>query len=194
MPYSSLRSVFSFLLWWNDFFSTRFITQQKGHTSLPGQCLLLKPRAPCIMAVCEHAAKFKSWVWKRAASGSPFFMALCSLLFVFSREKEAELGNHWMFWVSTDLSRPHSDFYLFKRLSLAMISPEVIKLNTRWDNLQTLLTHDADKLCFCISLCGWRWGSLLSDAEPHFSHLWNGCYENSFSSDLIGQLCKDQMR
>lgn len=122
----------------------------------------------------------------------------CAVCFSFSHGKRKLnleiIGCSQKFWVSTDLNRPRSDFYLFKRLSLAMISPEVIKLNTRWDNLQTLLTHDADMLCFCISLCGWRWGSLLSDAEPHFSHLWNGCYENSFSSDLIGQLCKDQMR
>lgn len=44
--------------------------------------------------------------------------------------------------VYTAPSRSHSDFYLFKCLSLAMISSEVVKLNMRWDNLQGLLIDD----------------------------------------------------
>lgn len=197
MPHSSLRSAFSLLLWCNDFSSTRFITQQKGHTSPQGQCLLLKPRSPCIRAVGEQAGKFKSWVWKRQLLEA-LSLWHCESAFCFLTGKGS-----WT-WKSLDVLKSSGCLQTCAGFVLTFICLSVwaeqwyhqklLSLNTRWGNLQTLLTHDTDLLCVCISLCGWRWESFLSDAEPHFSHLWNGCYENSVSSDLIGQLCKDQMR
>lgn len=124
-----------------------------------GRCLLLKPRASLHPgSVRASTYKFKSYVWETQPSGSPFLKALYSLLSIFSREKGSwiweTLGCSQMSWVSTDMSRTRSEFYLFKCLSLAMISPEAIKLNMRWDNLQALLT-DGIEHAPCLHLIMW---------------------------------------